>query len=434
MDAGHETICFKHLLAAGIHGWEAAFRLEHDRSWHQTHSTWSTQWIAWSKSNIVDSEDFLTSLATKFSLCKPIRPASVRLGFYDTVDPLVSIPSKSANHSDNRFKLHCAKYEDDPILRWSNDKLSSTDALIANLELMAPAIKALKTFKRKSETPGAGDSSDARTVKRRKRNANRDGNFNPKLSQRKGAASKASKAKSRLGASTPVTPMKEDVDIDETDASMDLSMSLKLASQTLLLDDLEDAGLSQLEDGEIRSSPDTTHPDAPISLDTHMVVHGVSFSGPPSTTLSSFEYSPEQSSSVATPIELLFSAGNKEEIAQLRQQMELLLRANEDLQRKVQELQNDKDLQIQAKDLEIAKLTERVTALEAGPSPERVAMSVSPSKPALGDFGFQSLDGKADSFAQQPILRCLVSLNLRTQIPRPVIQNPTARVMSSLVH
>jgi hypothetical protein len=329
----------------------------------------------------------LTSLATKFPSCKPIRPASVRLGFYDTADSLVSTSSTSPNHSDDCFKLQCAKYEDDPILRWFNDKFTSTDALIPNLELMAPAIKALKTFKRKSETPGAGDSSDGRTVKRKKRNANKDGAFNLKPGHRKGAASKGSKAKSRLGASTPVTPMKEeDVGIDEADTSMDLSLSLRLASQTLLLDELEDAGTSQLEEGELRSSPDTTHPDAPISLDTHMVVHGVSFSGPPSTTISSFEYSPEQSSSVVTPIESLFSAGNKEEMAQLRQQMELLLRANEDLQRKVQELQSDKDLQIQAKDLEITRLTERVSALEAGPSSERVMMSVSPSKPTPGEF------------------------------------------------
>jgi hypothetical protein len=255
---------------------------------------------------------------------------------------------------------------------------------------MAPAIKALKTSKRKSETPGASDLSDTRTVKRKKRSADKDGAFTPKPSHRKGTASKGSKAKSRLGASTPVTPMKEeDVGVGEINARMDLSMSLRLASQTLLLDELDDAGTSQLEEGELRSSPDTTHPDAPMSLDTHVVVHGVSFSGPPSTTLSSFEYSPEQSSSVVTPIDFLFSAGNKDEVAQLRQQMEWLLRTNEDLQRKVQELESDKDLQIQAKDLEITRLTERISALEAGPPPEDIMMSVSPSKPTPGEFDFR---------------------------------------------
>lgn len=384
---GHETICFKHLLAAGIHGWEAAFRWEHDRSWHQVHSTWSSQWIEWFRSNTVDPDDSLTSLATNFQSCKPLKPASVRLGFYDVADPLVSNPSYSLSHPDYYSKLNCAKYEDDPILRWFSDKFSNSDALVPNLELMAPAIKALKTFKRKSETPGAGDSSDTRTIKRKKRNADKDGAFTPKPSHRKGATSKGSKARSRLGASTPVTPMKEeDVSVSETNASMDLSMSLRLASQTLLLDELDDAGTSQLEEGELRSSPDTTHPDAPMSLDTHVAVHGVSFSGPPSTTLSSFGYSPEQSSSVATPIEYLFPTGNKDEAAQLRQQTESLLRENEDLRRKFKELQSDKDQQIQAKDLEIMRLSERISVLEAGPSPEKVMMSAPPSEPIPGEF------------------------------------------------
>jgi hypothetical protein len=354
------------------------------------HSTWSSQWIEWSRNNAFDPDGSLTSLATNFSSCKPLKPANVRLGFYDIADPSVSNRTKSSNHPDYYSKLNCAKYEDDPILRWFSDKFSNNDALVPNLELMAPAIKALKTFKRKSETPGAGDSSDTRTAKRKKRNADKDGAFSPKPSHRKGAASKGSKAKSRLGASTPVTPMKEeDVGVCETDTGMDLSMSLRLASQTLFLDELDDAGTSQLEEGELRSSPDTTHPDAPMALDTRVVVHGVSFSGPPSTTLSSFEYSPEQSSSVVTPIEVLFSAGNKDDAPQLRQQMDWLLRENEDLRRKVQELKSDKDVQIQAKDLEITRLTERISALEAGPPPEKVVMSVPPSKPTPGEYDFR---------------------------------------------
>lgn len=88
--AGYETICFKHLLSAGIHSWEAAFRREHDRSWHEVHTAWSAQWIKWSKGNISDPEDLLTILATSLPTCKPLKHTSVRLGFYDTTDPSVS--------------------------------------------------------------------------------------------------------------------------------------------------------------------------------------------------------------------------------------------------------------------------------------------------------------------------------------------------------
>jgi len=92
-DKGHESICFKHLLAAGIHSWEAAFRWEHDRSWHEVHTTWSTKWIEWSKNNVPDPEDFLTTLAATFASCKPLKPTKIRLGFYDVADPSVSLSS-----------------------------------------------------------------------------------------------------------------------------------------------------------------------------------------------------------------------------------------------------------------------------------------------------------------------------------------------------
>jgi len=250
---------------------------------------------------------------------------------------------------------------------------------------VAPGIKALKTLKRKSETPGAGDSSDGRTVKRKKRSANRDGPFNPKPRQRKVAPAKASRNKSRLGAPIPVIRVKEeDASMDETDVSMDVPTSLALVSQALAMADLENMGTLPLEEPDARTLPESMHSDVPISVDTH--VQDVTFSRPPSTTtLSSFDYSPEQSSSVMTPVELLYTIGLKDEMTFLRRQMELLLRKNEDLQRKVEEMQSDKELQMQAKDLQITELAERVSALEAAASAMKITTSVSPAKVAPGE-------------------------------------------------
>lgn len=226
---------------------------------------------------------------------------------------------------------------------------------------MVPALKALKTIKRKSETPGSGELSDSRSSKRKKKATDRDSAFNPRLGGRKKAASKGSKSKSRLSITTPVTPVEDEVETDESE-----DRPLRLGRRGLSV-------ATPVDDRGSLSSPSSTI-QLPMGLDAHSVILGATVSGPPSTRRSSMDYSPEQSSSVATPIEY-YSNGNKDDMALIRQQMESLLREkeslskeNEDLKNKVRETQKDMDMHLQIRDNEITRLRERIIALENQPS------------------------------------------------------------------
>lgn len=364
----YETICFKHLLAAGIHSWEAAFRREHDRSWHEVHTTWSAQWIQWSKDNPPDPDDLLITLATSLPMCKPLKHESIRLGFYDTADP----------------SLNCARYEDDPILRLLDDKPLGIEAITPGL--VTPTIKNLKGFKRKSETPGPGELSDTRTAKRKKKATERDAPFNPKPGGRKG---KTSKKKSRLSIATSV-----EVDTDDDSASTPLRL------------DQHDLSAATPTDERESSPPELVQLGLPISLDTRLRAQSaILLSGPPSTCRSSFDYSPEQSSSVATPVEY-YAAEGKDEMTLLRQQMEALMRKNEnlskeneDLKQRVQQAQEDREARLQARDQEIARLAAKVMALE-NPPPQTDAMSVSPTKSGRGSR-HESEDSDSDSDSER---------------------------------
>jgi hypothetical protein len=83
---GRETICFRHLLSVGFHSWEAAFRWQYEKNWHQIHTNWSRQWIDWTSApdyrpnHIEDQTVWYASTLTNIN---PLKPDSVRLGFYD---------------------------------------------------------------------------------------------------------------------------------------------------------------------------------------------------------------------------------------------------------------------------------------------------------------------------------------------------------------
>ncbi|CCA69247.1 hypothetical protein PIIN_03146 [Serendipita indica DSM 11827] len=98
----HDTICFPHLLAIGVHAAEAAFRLQHDRDWHYIHTTWAPRWLEWKQKckTLSHPSDTMTRLASTEVKCHPIKATGLRLGFYD--HPLPDVI--------------CEKYEDDPIL------------------------------------------------------------------------------------------------------------------------------------------------------------------------------------------------------------------------------------------------------------------------------------------------------------------------------
>ena len=166
---------------------------------------------------------------------------------------------------------------------------------------------------------------------------------------------KGSKGKSRLSITTPVTPINGD---NDSDGSADTP--LRLERQILTVP-------SHVDERDGQSSPSEIAHAMSISLDTRLGAPGATASGPPSTCRSSFDYSPEQSSAVATPAEY-YSSVNKDEMALLRQQMESLLQENKNLAKKIQDLEEGRDEQLQKREQEVARLTERILELEGSPS------------------------------------------------------------------
>ncbi|KAG8835298.1 hypothetical protein FRC17_004342 [Serendipita sp. 399] len=165
----NESICFPHILTSGIHAAEAAYRWAQDRNWHHVHKTWAPRWVEWHRNSEDASRhpaDIITNLARTLSLCRPVKPQAIRLGFYDQPADLVE----------------CARYEDYVD---TNDLLAhDTDAIYhASLEL---GNGDTKVPKRKTDASVA-DYLNAHAPKRRRKVKD------PAFSLKKGTKSKKPK-------------------------------------------------------------------------------------------------------------------------------------------------------------------------------------------------------------------------------------------------